>query len=60
MKEQSYSKEVLIKFKENFSIIKDFIDNIIHSLIENIYSIPYTIRCLCKIIKTLINKKVNY
>ena len=59
MKEQYYAKDVLIKFKENYNLIRDYIDNIVNSLIRNIATIPYTVRCICKIINTLINKKVN-
>jgi hypothetical protein len=59
MKEQSYAKDVLMKFKTNYNLIKEFIDDIIKSLMINITIIPYTIRCICKIIHILINRKVN-
>ena len=49
--------EVLKKYKENYGLFKELIDNIIKSLIDNISSIPYTLRCICKIISILICKK---
>jgi hypothetical protein len=51
--------DVLIKYKENFDIIKRFLDDIISSLINNVSIIPYTVRCMCKIINILILNKVT-
>ena len=53
-------REILVKFKENFEIIREFMDKIISSLIDNVSIIPYTMRCVCKIINILITKKVFY
>lgn len=54
------AQDILHKYKENFETIKEYIDNIIKSLIENITTIPYTLRCICKIINILIHRKVSY
>lgn len=59
LKELKDSQEILIKYKDNFEMIKDYIDSIIVSLLENISVIPYTLRCICKIINILILRKVN-
>lgn len=55
------NNEIFVKFKENFNIIRDFLDRIIEKLLNNVSIIPYPVRCLCKIIDMLIAKKVkNY
>lgn len=48
---------VLQKYKENFICIKQLIDDILRSLIKKITTIPYTLRCICKIIHMLIKAK---
>lgn len=50
---------ILKKYKESFLFIKETIDLIIQSLIDKITTIPYTLRCICKIIYLLISKKFN-
>ncbi len=57
---QSDGKEILVKFKENFDLIREYIDKIMSSLIANVSIIPYTLRCICKIIDILITKKVDF
>ena len=49
--------EIISKYKANFIFIKDKIDYLIQSLIDKIEGIPYTIRCICKVIYLLLNKK---
>ncbi len=51
------SQKVMLKYKENFELIKNFIDSIIQSLLDNVSTFPYILRCICKIIKLLIDKK---
>ncbi len=51
------SQKVMLKYKENFELIKNFIDTIIQSLLDNVSTFPYILRCICKIIKLLIDKK---
>ena len=50
-------KELIKKYKSNFLFIQSKIDFFLQSLIDKISSIPYTIRCICKIIFLLISKK---
>jgi hypothetical protein len=59
LREHTDGKDILSKYRNNFEIIKNFIDSIIISLMENISTIPYTLRCICKLINILICKKVN-
>lgn len=52
--------ELLIFFiyKINFEKIKSHVDKFVSSIIENSSTIPYIVKCLCKIIQNLISKKV--
>ena len=51
------AKNILNKYKQNFHFIKDTIDSLLQELIDKIHVIPYSIRCICKIIYILISKK---
>ena len=48
---------ILNKYYNNFIFIKNKIDYIIQSLIDKISTIPYTVRCICKVISLLMHKK---
>ena len=48
---------ILIKYIENFLFIKQKIDYLIQTLIDKISTIPYTVRCICKVISLLMHKK---
>ena len=52
-----YSKEILDSYQHDFINITTFIENIIDKLIENAHFLPYSIKCLCRIISILIKKK---
>ncbi len=52
-----YRNETFKKYKQNFLKIQRYIDIIIQSLIDKIATIPYPLRCICKIIYMLIEKK---
>lgn len=56
----SFSGEVLRRYKENFEKIKDYTDIILTNIYNNISTIPYYIRSICKIINGLIHKKFPY
>jgi hypothetical protein len=45
------------KYIKNFLFIKEKIDYLIQTLIDKISTIPYTIRCICKVISLLMYKK---
>ena len=49
--------ETFNRYKTNFLRIQKYIDCIIQSLIDKIATIPYPLRCICKIIYMLIDKK---
>ena len=59
--EDSYFKnnktQILVKYIDNFIFIKQNIDYLIQTLIDKISTIPYTVRCVCKVISILMNKK---
>ena len=52
------NKSAIIKtYINNFLFIKQKIDYLIQSLIDKISTIPYTVRCICKVISVLMYKK---
>ena len=51
------SKELFNKFKINFCIVIDCIEQLISDINFNISVFPYSLKCLCKIISLLIQKK---
>ena len=60
LKEQCFDEnknQLVNKYKSNFLFIQKRIDFLLQSLIDKISTIPYTIRCICKIIYLLISKK---
>ena len=54
---KSNKSAILIKYIDNFLFIQDKIDYIIQTLIDKISTIPYTVRCICKVISLLMHKK---
>ena len=60
MKENDFKenrKEIIKKYKDNFIFITKKIDKLIQSLINKIDIIPYSVRCICKIISILLKQK---
>ena len=60
MKENDFKdnrRSIIIKYKANFLFIKSKIDSLIQSLINKIETIPYTVRCICKVISLLLQQK---
>ena len=45
------------KFKRNFLFVQKKLEHFLQSVIDKISTVPYTIRCICKIIFLLMNKK---
>ena len=56
----SSSREVLFLYKNDFLKIIEFIDQIFYNIKNTIHLLPYPIKCICKIISTLINNKFPY
>ena len=52
-----YSQELLLKYQNYFTIVINFINSIIDKILENFHLLPYSVKCLCKIISILIDKK---
>ena len=55
--EAKASEEILYFYQSDFLKIIDFIDQILTNLKNNLYLLPYSVKCLCKIISILIQKK---
>ena len=51
------SSELLLQYQYYFNVAKSIIDSIIDNLIKNLHLLPYSVKCLCKIISSLIVKK---
>ena len=51
------SKEVLASYQIEFSKIINLINKLIQNLLNDLYLLPYSVKCICKIIFLLINKK---
>jgi len=49
--------KVLDYYQNYFMIIIEFIDQIIENILKNFHLLPYSVRCLCKIILLLVEKK---
>ena len=54
---EEYKKNIIDKYKSNFLFIQKKIDFLLQSLIDKVSTIPYTVRCICKIIYLLISKR---
>ena len=52
-----YSPQYLLRYQKSFMVIINFIDSIIDKILNNSNKLPYSSRCLCKIISLLIKKR---
>ena len=52
-----YKPLIMEKYKSNFLFIRKKIDILIQAIIDKITTVPYTVRCICKIISVLLDKK---
>ena len=48
---------IIGKYRRNFLFIKKKIEYLLQSIFDKISTVPYTIRCICKIIYVLMSKK---
>ena len=55
VKDLSY--EILQSYQHDFIRIITFIEEILNKLVKNFHFLPYSVKCLCKIISILIRKK---
>ena len=51
------SESLLVFYQENFLKVKEFINKFLENFLANYRIIPYTIKCVCKIINQLVNNK---
>ena len=51
------SYEILQSYQHDFIRIITFIEEILNKLVKNFHFLPYSVKCLCKIISILIRKK---
>ena len=54
---QNNRQLIIKKYFDNFKFIKEKIDYLIQALIDRISTIPYTVRCICKVISLLMQQK---
>ena len=54
---EKLSNKLIFIYINKFNLIKDFIDRFISILKKNIILLPYSVKCFCKIINILIQKK---
>ena len=47
-------------YKENFMYIRETIEGLLQIIVDKIITLPYPLRCICKIISILISKKFPY
>ena len=55
--ESTVSSEVLALYQIDFFKIIKILDELFKNLMNNIYLLPYSVKCICKIISILIKKK---
>ena len=53
-------KELIGNYRENFLYIRDIIEKLLQSIIDKLITLPYPIRCICKIIHLFITKKFPF
>ena len=52
-----YTYEILMEYEKNFVIVINCINSIIDKILENLDLLPYSIKCVCKIISSLLEMK---
>ena len=58
---ESIKKQTIIEmYKENFLYIRDILEELLQIIVDKIITLPYPLRCICKIIKLLISKKFPF
>ena len=56
----SVSKEVMALYQLDFYKVIKIIDELFNSLLNNMYLIPYSLKCICKILSILLKKKFKH
>ena len=55
--DDSLFQETFDEYQNNFGKVIDIIDELFKNLLDNLFLLPYSIKCICKIIFLLIKKK---
>ena len=58
-KNSLYTYEILIAYEKSFIKVINFMNSLINTILENLDLLPYSIRCVCKIISSLLEKNVK-
>ena len=53
-----YTYDILIAYEKSFIKVINFMNSLINTIMENLDLLPYSIRCVCKIISSLLEKKI--
>ena len=53
-------KSILENYRENFLYIRGIIEKLLQTFVDKIITIPYPLRCICKMIYLLISKKLPF
>ena len=56
-KDESLFEEIMNEYQKNFDIIINLMNDLFKNLLNNLYLLPYSIKCICKMIFHLIKKK---
>ena len=52
--------ELIGNYKENFLYIREIIEKLLQSIVDKLITLPYPLRCICKIIHLFITKKFPF
>ena len=52
--------DIITMYKDNFLYIRDTIEDLLQSIVDKIITLPYPLRCICKIIHLFITKKFPF
>jgi len=52
--------DIITMYKDNFLYIRDTIEDLLQSIVDKIITLPYPLRCICKIIHLFITKNSHF
>ena len=55
--QSDFTQQLLLKYQHYFAMVISFVNSFLNKLLENYHLLPYSVKCLCKIISLLITKK---
>ena len=57
--EEEMNQQIINEYEKNFDKIIELINHMFENLMDNFYLLPYSIKCICKIIFSLVQKKLQ-